>query len=392
MKYFLLIYMFFFNAIINSNALQEMWVNAYETGELNYEETRSGMGSSLAYTKAIRRKLPELFKKYNITSVVDIGCGDFNWLREVIPPHVRYVGIDIVPSIIEYNDATYATENISFMQLDAMNGPLPKADLILCREVLPFLSFENASKIIKVIRESGSRYGLFTTFTSTEKNTDLPDGLHFSNYRVNMQRWPFLFPKPLELLSEEYHVSFTPDKCLALWELAYIIPGVTYLDDKDWGGRLGDKLIMYAKAKWVAFRYKMPFFYKPFAYSDQLMMHEIDTHWRKDQSTEYVMSEDPYAVNAEKGVTPSNQMNQKIKLESFVMPFSNKLHIVNYFFMSEDWGGYQSAHNAQNVAEWKGAYDFKEFRDELRKTIAPRYEMNPIQLPEDRLTGGGTCT
>jgi hypothetical protein len=43
------------------------------------------------------------------------------------------------------------------------------------------------------------------------------------------------------------------------------------------GGRFGDCLSTYAKAKWFALKYKLPLFYKPFQYSEQLNLHIFET-------------------------------------------------------------------------------------------------------------------
>ena len=43
------------------------------------------------------------------------------------------------------------------------------------------------------------------------------------------------------------------------------------------GGRLGDNLLSYCHAKWISFYYDIPLLYYPFAYSDQLMLHEQET-------------------------------------------------------------------------------------------------------------------
>jgi len=45
------------------------------------------------------------------------------------------------------------------------------------------------------------------------------------------------------------------------------------------GGRFGDKLLGYLHAKWLSYKYDLPLYYKPFPYSDQLAMHQIETFW-----------------------------------------------------------------------------------------------------------------
>lgn len=42
------------------------------------------------------------------------------------------------------------------------------------------------------------------------------------------------------------------------------------------GGLFGDKLFLYAKAKWFSYQYKIPFIYKPYKYFDELVLHAFE--------------------------------------------------------------------------------------------------------------------
>ncbi|HLB41198.1 MAG TPA: hypothetical protein VJJ83_05385 [Candidatus Babeliales bacterium] len=53
------------------------------------------------------------------------------------------------------------------------------------------------------------------------------------------------------------------------------------------GSRLGDQLIGYMHAKWVAYKYNLPFYYKPFPYSDQLMMHDLEQWYNDDLARQH---------------------------------------------------------------------------------------------------------
>jgi hypothetical protein len=44
------------------------------------------------------------------------------------------------------------------------------------------------------------------------------------------------------------------------------------------GGRLGDNLISYLHAKWIAYQYDLPFLYRPFPFSSELMMEEKELY------------------------------------------------------------------------------------------------------------------
>jgi hypothetical protein len=53
------------------------------------------------------------------------------------------------------------------------------------------------------------------------------------------------------------------------------------------GGRLGDNLIAYMHAKWLAYVHDLPFLYVPFEYSDQLPLHEVEERYYKGIESEF---------------------------------------------------------------------------------------------------------
>src|ERR1700687_2346631 len=60
----------------------------------------SGLGSEIDATAALRTELPRLLEKLGVTSLLDAPCGDAGWINRA-SLGVQYVGIDIVPSLIE---------------------------------------------------------------------------------------------------------------------------------------------------------------------------------------------------------------------------------------------------------------------------------------------------
>jgi hypothetical protein len=52
--------------------------------------------------------------------------------------------------------------------------------------------------------------------------------------------------------------------------------GITYTFS---GGRFGDNLLAYCHAKWIAYKHNIPLVYKPFDYSDRLMLHLIELRY-----------------------------------------------------------------------------------------------------------------
>src|SRR5207245_3699197 len=78
-------------------------------------ESRSGRGSSLTATKAVRRELPALLQQFDVNTLLDAPCGDFVWMLGIIPAVGKYIGVDIVPELIARNAAAYGNEQVSFM-------------------------------------------------------------------------------------------------------------------------------------------------------------------------------------------------------------------------------------------------------------------------------------
>lgn len=183
------------------------------------DESVSGAGSSLDATKTVREALPSLIQDYEIKTFFDLCCGDCHWIAHVDLGVDTYIGADIVPELIEANRARYGRSGKEFMHLDLISSPLPKADLVLCRDCFVHLSFQDAKKAILNLIQSGSTYLLTTTFPGRKNGLVIENG-GWAPY--DMQAPPFNFPEPLSLINEdcrEHYPSFS-DKSLGLWRLA----------------------------------------------------------------------------------------------------------------------------------------------------------------------------
>lgn len=194
--------------------------NAYSENIFGSPESRSGPGSSLAQTAHLRAVLPSLLRDFQVTSILDAPCGDFNWMSHVDLSVVSYTGVDIVDSVIRANNNRENT-NTTFLKLDITTDALPRAEMILCRDCLVHMTLDDGVKAIENFKRSGARYLLATTFTDCEVNT--PE-LILGRWRpLNMTREPFRFAPPKVLVNEqctEVNLGMAfPDKCLGLWEL-----------------------------------------------------------------------------------------------------------------------------------------------------------------------------
>ena len=137
----------------------------------------------------------------------------------------EYIGVDIVPVLVEGKTRRYGDSRIRFQHADLINDPLPASQLILCRDCFVHFSFRDIWRALANMKRSGARYLLATIFTERTHDEDILTG----QWRMrNLQRSPFNFPEPIEILNEgctQFGGEYA-DKSLALWRLADL-PGPT---------------------------------------------------------------------------------------------------------------------------------------------------------------------
>lgn len=132
-------------------------------------------------------------------------------------PGIAYTGADLLPELVAANAARAAPDR-RFAVLDLTASPLPRADLLLCRDCLVHFSFADAARAMANIRRARITYLLATTFPAETANLDITTG----DWRpLNLERAPFNFPPPSALLTEgctEADGRFL-DKSLGLWAI-----------------------------------------------------------------------------------------------------------------------------------------------------------------------------
>lgn len=123
----------------------------------NTIETYSGPGSLLKNTEILRERLQLFIDRYNIKSIIDVPCGDFNYMKEVNLNNVQYNGYDISKNAIA-KCLKYKTNNINFHNIDATVTQLPYSDLIICKDLFLHLSFEHIHNILQNIKNTKCKY------------------------------------------------------------------------------------------------------------------------------------------------------------------------------------------------------------------------------------------
>jgi hypothetical protein len=80
--------------------------------------------------------------------ICDLGCGDFNIGRQLVPYASKYVAVDIVPELIERNKEKYQENVLSFKCLDLAQDDLPPGNVAILRQILQHLSNAEIKRII----------------------------------------------------------------------------------------------------------------------------------------------------------------------------------------------------------------------------------------------------
>ena len=202
-----------------SRSVKRKFSAIYRRNAFGGTESRSGEGASIGQTATIRRQIPLLLGELGVRTMLDAACGDFNWMRHTALPVDLYIGIDIVDEVIGEVARRHGNSSRRFLCLDIIHDPLPRTDLILCRDCLVHLNFADAKRALSNFKRSGARYLLTTTFANRDTNVDLKGADVWRP--LNLERPPFNVPKPLRIINEgcTEHGGAFGDKSLGLWSL-----------------------------------------------------------------------------------------------------------------------------------------------------------------------------
>lgn len=170
-------------------------------------------------TEVLRCEVPRLLRRYRARTLLDLPCGDFGWLSRADLTGIAYTGGDIVPDLVAQNSRRYRGPGRRFRYLNLSRDPLPRADVVLCRDGLVHLGYPQIFRAFANLRRSGSTYLLATTFLELDANTEIDTG----DWRpLNLCLPPFALPKPLAVIVEQWTAGdgAYADKALGLWRVA----------------------------------------------------------------------------------------------------------------------------------------------------------------------------
>ncbi len=165
----------------------------------------SGVGSTAHATLLYRTYLQQFLAEHDIHSVVDAGCGDWEFSQSIDWTGIDYKGYDIVPSVVEQDVKRFGKPNIQFFTADIVTTDLPPADLLISKHVLQHLPTAAVQQFLLQARKY--KHVLLVDgvdrVTLTGTNTDIAPG----QYRtLDVTQPPFSVPGARELTYYDGHL------------------------------------------------------------------------------------------------------------------------------------------------------------------------------------------
>jgi len=119
------------------------------------------------------RMLADFMHNNAAASVVDVGCGDWQFSRVMDWSGIRYQGFYLVDTVIDISKDRFARDNTTFATMRGISD-LTNADLLVCKDVLRYfpngvlrlqmlstvgiaLGSLQPSRILPVVEQSGSK-------------------------------------------------------------------------------------------------------------------------------------------------------------------------------------------------------------------------------------------
>jgi len=205
-------------------SLKRKFDKVFEQNLFHGESSKSGNGSSKAQTAEISFQIPNLVSQLNISSILDLPCGDLEWMKHVNLNGANYIGGDVSPSLISHLKLEFPDRE--FQILNVTKDSLPKVELVFCRDLFVHLSDKDIKLAIQNIKLSKSKFLATTTFTDRTSNKDLALFTRNIAWRpLNLELAPFLLPPPIKLINEKCSEAGGEfgDKSIGIWKIADLI-------------------------------------------------------------------------------------------------------------------------------------------------------------------------
>jgi len=158
------------------------------------EESLCGGGSWESQSRDARKFIQDKITGIQPREILDLGCGDWNWMRKINFSDSRYLGIDCDDQMIQDNSDKYGSDQIRFEVGDIFSIDLPEVDLVICRDVLFHVRQELTIKLLEKLRSRKRLFLIATSFNNQKKNHEPREYCRIEDwgfYRINLMEEPF---------------------------------------------------------------------------------------------------------------------------------------------------------------------------------------------------------
>jgi hypothetical protein len=167
--------------------------------------------------------------RLNTSSVVEFGCGFWNYANLVDWSGMSYDGYDVASGPINWNADAFGASHIRFHHMTE-GTELPKADLLFSKDVLQHLPTEDILHYLALFK---SRFSYLLIINDIEPDTNLNGQIRHGGYRALRLDLP-PFNETYETLDEwdasEFGVGYRKRACLlrgtAATPVASVRPGL----------------------------------------------------------------------------------------------------------------------------------------------------------------------
>ena len=150
--------------------LEEVFDSIYKT---SYWGHKSGPGSDPIAAKKWIDIVNRHLENEELASILDIGCGDFRLGSKYNLEGKTYYGVDVSKEVMKDN---IGTDNVFFIVGDALQIDLPKADIVLIKDVLQHLPTKDAISLLNRVLSAAKVVLVCNDYD--DKNLDITPGGH----------------------------------------------------------------------------------------------------------------------------------------------------------------------------------------------------------------------
>ena len=173
------------------------WVQKNDSLKIiNTSVSGHGSNTETLQSKNLINCMIKFIDKFNINSILDIPCGDFLWMNQLmkIRPEITYQGVDIVNQIIKNNKNKYIHKNIEFKCEDILSFKTDKKfDLLMMRDFFIHITNSEIQIILDKMKKWNINYFASESYP-VEKNFDVLIGKH---RKINLTINPFNLSNPI---------------------------------------------------------------------------------------------------------------------------------------------------------------------------------------------------